>query len=213
MVPGGPLVHEPGAEGVGGFAEDEVEGAVVEVGEVGGEALGGAEGAADLFDGDVVAALRLDAGADGDSDEALEEGGPAVDGVIDFNGAELAVAPLAEVGGSVGDGETLGDGDGKEVVPCGVIFGEPAGGGVHDEPFFGVGLVAPGVEGCGGKGLGLCGFSLGYGVRLGGGLGVEKEGPEGGSGGDDDGGGCGVGVYGAVPGAEEVGGLVEALGF
>ncbi len=122
LVPGGPLVHEPGAEGVGGLAEDEVEGAVVQVGEVGGEALGGAEGAADLFDGDVVAALRLDAGADGDSDEALEERGAAVDGVIDLDGMELAVVPLAEVGGGVGGGETLGDGDGEEVVPCGVRF-------------------------------------------------------------------------------------------
>ena len=109
MIPGGPLVHEPWAEGVGGFAEDQVEGAVVEVGEVGGEALGGAEGVADLLDGDVVAALRLDAGADGDSDEALEERRLAVDGVIDLDGAELAVAPLAEVGGGVGDGEALFD--------------------------------------------------------------------------------------------------------
>ena len=117
MISGGLLVHESWAEGVGGFAEDEVEGAVVEVGEIGSGALGGAEGAADLFDGDVVAALRLDAGADGDSDEALQEGGLAVDGVIDFNGVELAVAPLAEIGGCLGEGETLGDGGGEEVVP------------------------------------------------------------------------------------------------
>ena len=74
VIPGGPLVHEPGAEGVGGLAEDQVEGAVVEVGQVGGEALGGTEGAAYLFDGNVVAALGLDAGADGDADEALEYG-------------------------------------------------------------------------------------------------------------------------------------------
>ncbi len=105
MVPGGPLVHEPGAERVAGLAEDEVEGGVVEVGEVGGEALGGAEGAADLFDGGVVAALGLDAGAGGDSDEALEEWGLAVDGVFDVDGVELAVAPVAEVGGGVGDAE------------------------------------------------------------------------------------------------------------
>ncbi len=42
---------------------------------------------------------------------------------------------------------------------------------------------------------------------------VEEKGPEGGAGGDDDGGSCGVGVDVAVPGAEEVGGLVEALGL
>ncbi len=62
-----------GLAGFDGFAEDQVERAVVEVGEVGGEALGGAEGAADLFDGGVVAALGLDAGAGGEADEALEE--------------------------------------------------------------------------------------------------------------------------------------------
>src|ERR1700679_2240422 len=145
--------------GVGGggvgcvLDEGQGEGALVEVGEVGGESLGGAEGAADLFDGDVVAALGLDAGASGDSDEALEEGGLAVDGVFDFYGAELAVAPGAEVGGGVGDAETVGDGGGEEVVPCGEVFGEPAGWSVHDKPLFCVGFVVPGVEGCGGEGF------------------------------------------------------------
>ena len=69
MVPGGELVHEPGADGVAGLAEDDVEGGVVEVAEVGGEALGGAEGAADLFDGGAVAGLGLEAGAGGDADD------------------------------------------------------------------------------------------------------------------------------------------------
>jgi len=59
------------AHGISGFSEDEVEGAVVEVGEVSSKTLGGAKGAAYLFHGDVVAALRLDAGAGGDADEAL----------------------------------------------------------------------------------------------------------------------------------------------
>ena len=152
VVPGGPLIHEPGADGICGFAENQVEGAVVEVGEVGGEALGGSEAAAYLFDGSVVAALGLDASAGWDGDEALEERGLAVDGVLDFNGVELAVAPFAEVGGGAGDAEAVDDGGGEEVVPCGVVFGEPAGGGVHDEPLFGVGFVAPGVEGRGGEG-------------------------------------------------------------
>ena len=57
----------PGAGWVSGLAEDEVQGGVVEVGEVGGETLGGAEGAAYLLDGGSVSALRLDAGAGGES--------------------------------------------------------------------------------------------------------------------------------------------------
>ena len=44
-------------------------------------------------------------------------------------------------------------------------------------------------------------------------MGIEQERPEGGAGGVHDGGCGGVGVYVAVPVAEEVGGLVEALVF
>ena len=92
VIPGGPLIHKPRACWVAGLAEDEVEGAGVEVGEVGGEALGGAEGAADLFDGGVVAALGLDACSGGEADEALEDRGLAVDGVLDVDGVEVAVS-------------------------------------------------------------------------------------------------------------------------
>jgi len=74
VVPGGELVHEPGAEGVAGLAEDEVQGGVVEVAEVYGEAFGGAEGSADLFDGGRVAALGVGAGAGGYSEDAADEG-------------------------------------------------------------------------------------------------------------------------------------------
>ena len=108
FVPGGPLVHEPGAGGVAGLAEDEVEGGVVEVGEVGGEALGGTEGAAYLFDGGGVAALRLGAGSGGDADEALEQWGLREDGVLDVDGMGFAVLPLAEIEGGVGVEEALG---------------------------------------------------------------------------------------------------------
>src|SRR6516165_1197556 len=75
VVPSGPLVEEPGASWVAGFAEHEVEGGVVEVGEVGGEALGGAEGSADLLYGAGVSALRLYAGADGEADERAKDRG------------------------------------------------------------------------------------------------------------------------------------------
>ncbi len=92
----------------------------------------------------------------------------AVDGVFDVDGAELAVVPLGEVGGGVSEAEALSDGGGEKVVPCGVVFGEPAGGGVHDEPLFGVDLVAPGVEGCGGEGWFLLILvGVGLGIRVG----------------------------------------------
>ena len=70
----------------------------------------------------------------------------AEDGMLDVDGVGLAVAPLAEVEGGVGFDEAVVDGGGEEVVPVGVVRGEPAGGGVHDELLFGVGLFAPGVE-------------------------------------------------------------------
>ena len=146
VVPDGPLAHEPGAGGVSGLAEDDVEGAVVEVGEVGGEAFGGAEAAAYLLDGGVVASLRLDAGAGGSADEELQQGRLVEDGVLDVDGIGLTVAPFRKVGGGVGAVEALADGGGEEVVPGGVFGGEPAGGSVHDEPLFGVGLLVPDVE-------------------------------------------------------------------
>ena len=196
MVPGGPLVQEPLAEGVSRLAEDDVEGGLVEVSEVGSEAFGGAEGAADLFDGGAVAGLRLDAGADGDSDDAADEGREGEDGVLDVYGVLLTVGPGGEVVGGVGFGEGLGDGGGEEVVPGGVFFGEPAGGGMHDDLLFGVGFGAPGVELPGGAEAGR-----------------EDDGPEGVADRVDDGGGGGVDVDVAVPVAEDVCGLVEALGF
>src|SRR5665213_1648519 len=73
FVPGWPLVHEPGAGWVAGLAEDDIESGVIEIGEVGGEALGGAEGAANLLDSGGVAALRLGSGSSGHADETLEQ--------------------------------------------------------------------------------------------------------------------------------------------
>ena len=102
VVPGGPLIHEPGAGGVAGLAEDYVEGGVVEVGEVGGEALGGAEVAADLFDGGGVAGLGLGAGAGGDADDGGDKGREGVEGTLDIDGMKRAILPLGEVGGGVG---------------------------------------------------------------------------------------------------------------
>ena len=47
---------------------------------------------------------------------------------------------ICEVEGGVGIEEAVADGCGEELVPVGVVGGEPAGGGVHDELLFGVGL-------------------------------------------------------------------------
>ena len=157
VIPDGPLVHEPGAGGVAGLAEDDVQGAVVEVGEVGGEALGGTEAAGDLLDGGVVAALRLRAGADGLAYEELKDRGLAEDGVFDVDGIGVSVAPFTDVQWRAGAAETFGYGGRQEVVPCGVFGGKPAGGSVHDEPLLGVGLFSPDVElgGIVGVGCGL----------------------------------------------------------
>ncbi len=204
------MVEEPEARWVSGLAEDQVEGGVVEVGEVGSEAFGWAEGAVYLFDGGAVSALRLDAGANGELNDALEYGREDVDRVLDVDGVGFAVLPAGEVGGGVGFVEAAVDGGGEEFVPVGVRGGQPACGGMHDELLGDVGFFAPGVElpDWGGWGAGVR-------VVVGGGaeFWCEDEGPEGVAGGIDDGGGRGVGAYVAVPVAEEVGGLVEASVF
>ena len=128
---------------------------MIEVGEVGGEAFGGAEAAANLLDGGVVAALQMRAGAGGAADEELENGRLAEDGVLDVDWVDFAVVPVFEVEGCVGVVEALDYSGGEEVVPCGVFGGEPASGSMHDEPLFGVGLFAPDVEQ--GGVVGVCG--------------------------------------------------------
>ena len=65
LEPGVELVEEVGAGGVAGFAGGEVGVGVVGIGEVGGEALAGAEVEAGGFDGGVVAAVGVEAGAGG----------------------------------------------------------------------------------------------------------------------------------------------------
>ena len=92
VIPGGPLVHEPGAERVGGLAENKIEGAVVEVGEVGDEALGGTEGAAYLLDGEPASGLIVQAGPA----PAANERQAAEHGMFDVDGRELAPSPLRE---------------------------------------------------------------------------------------------------------------------
>ena len=72
FVPGGPLVHEPRAGGIAGFAENDVQSGVGEVREVGGESLGRAEAAAHLFNRGAIAALRLRAGSGGNADQVSE---------------------------------------------------------------------------------------------------------------------------------------------
>src|SRR5580700_9344636 len=82
VVPGRPLVHEPSAQRIRRFAEDKVQRAVVEIGEVGGEALGWTKAAAYLLDRDVIATLRLQPRAGGHAEDALKNGRLAVDGVL-----------------------------------------------------------------------------------------------------------------------------------
>ena len=86
-----------GERGVGGLAGDEVEGGGVPVAGGGGEALGGAEGVADLADGGGVAGLGDGAGADWGAEERVDERGGGEDGVIDLDGVVWAVAEAGEV--------------------------------------------------------------------------------------------------------------------
>ena len=64
-----PLIAEVGAVGVAALAKDNVLGRPVDVAPVHGEALRRAQGAADLFHGSAVAALRLGPGSGDAADE------------------------------------------------------------------------------------------------------------------------------------------------
>ena len=94
VVPGGPLIHEPRTHGVGGFAEDEVEGALVEVGEVGGEASEGPKLWPTCLTVTSSPLWGWMPGLVGTPMRRWRRGGLAVDGVFDDEGAELAVVPL-----------------------------------------------------------------------------------------------------------------------
>lgn len=154
--PGGELVAEPGAEGIARLSEGKDEGAGVGVCEVGGEALGGAEGATGLADREAVAGLRMEAGAGGKAGEAAEDGELGEERKLDLDGVGLAAGPFAEDGGGVGVEEALVDGGGEEIVPGGEGGGEPAGGGVGDDLLEGEVALAPGVEVGGVSGGGRC---------------------------------------------------------
>ncbi len=120
--------------------------------------------------------------------------------MLDVYGVGLAVGPLGEVLGGVGFGEGLVDGACEEIVPFGVFVGEPAGRGVEDDLLLGVGLFAPDVD--------LREFG---GVEAG--ARGEEHGPEDGAGSVYDVGGRAGDVDEAVPLAENVSGLMEALGI
>ena len=80
------LVEEVGAGGVAGFAGGDVGVGVVGVGEVGGEALAGAEVEACRFDCRRVAAVGMEAGAGGYAEQRADRGVAAEDGVSDVDG-------------------------------------------------------------------------------------------------------------------------------
>src|SRR5665213_3838889 len=117
--------------------------------------------------------------------------------MLDVDGMRLAVLPFAEVEGSVGLKESLHDGCGKKLVPVGVMGRKPVGGGVHDDLFFGVGLLVPGIE-------------LGAVARMRAEVRIEQQRPERGASGIDDGRCRSVDVYVAVPFTQDVGGLADA---
>src|SRR5580704_6403675 len=93
FVPGLPLVHVVGAEEISGLSGYGVQSGLVEVGKVGGVALGGAEEAVDLFDGHTVAGLIMAAG----TGPAADDGQTTENGMLDVKRSECAPAPLTEI--------------------------------------------------------------------------------------------------------------------
>lgn len=146
VVPGGPLIHEPGAGWIAGFPEDDVQGGVIEVGEVDGEAFGRTEGAAHLLDGAVVAALRLHAGSGAQGDQVVKQARLVVDGMLDIDWVGGAVLPLAEVEGRLLIAQAAIDDGGQELVPVCVAARQPARRGVHDDLLGCVALLSPRIK-------------------------------------------------------------------
>ena len=106
---------------------------VVGVGEVGGEALAGAEVEACRFDCRRVAAVGMEAGAGGDAEQRADGGVAAEDGVSDVDRVPGTVGERGEIARGVEEVEAALDGGGEEVVPVGKGVREPAGGGVLED--------------------------------------------------------------------------------
>src|SRR5260221_13026776 len=78
VVPDVPVVHVVRAEGLAGFTFDEIEGGVVQVGEVHRHTLGRTKATAHLFDGVTSARLRVCPGT-GSACMAMQKGKSAED--------------------------------------------------------------------------------------------------------------------------------------
>src|SRR5579872_926428 len=98
VIPSGPLVQIVGAEKIARLASDDVEGGIVEVGEIDGGALGGAEVASHSLDSVAVTRLGMEAG----SGPAAQDGYGAEDGMIDLDGVQVTPMPGREMRRSVG---------------------------------------------------------------------------------------------------------------
>ncbi len=150
----------------------------------------------------------MGAGTGGDAEEVVEKGVGREDRVFDVYGVTGAIVPVGEVRGGVGFVESVFERGGEEVVPVGEAGWKPAVGGVLQELFEGNGLLGPVVEG---EDVLRRGFLV-QGFVVGGDFGEQEHGPDFGARGGDDGRCGGVDGDFAVPGAEDVGRLVETLG-
>src|SRR6476660_9716717 len=92
VIPGVPVVHVMRAEGLSGFAQHQVEGGGVEVGEVDGHSFTRAKAASDLLDGVAAARLRLPAWSD-DAGMAVQDGKPAEYRMDDLHRILFAILP------------------------------------------------------------------------------------------------------------------------
>jgi len=90
FVPGFPLIHVIRTEEIAALPGDCVQRRLIEIGEIGGVTLGGAEGAVHLFDGETAPGLIVQAGTGPSADERKT----AQDRVIDVDGSEFPPSPL-----------------------------------------------------------------------------------------------------------------------
>ena len=146
VAPDGPLVQEVRTGEVARLSEDEIERAAIGIGEVRGEALGGAERTPQLQNRAGVAGLRCFAGSGPYSRrEGAQQRRSGDQRMLDSDGDKLAVAPFTQVGGSMCRDQPLVDRGDEQVIPRGEFRREPARGLMQDELLLGKVFLAPGI--------------------------------------------------------------------
>src|SRR5262249_12605220 len=121
LIPGLPLVHVIGAEGIAGLSSNCVERRSVKIGEVNCEAPRLPESASDLLYGVAGTRLRMEAG----TGPTPDEWDLAEHGVVDVDGRMLAPTPFAQVFRRFRVGDGSFDGSGEKSIVAFVFFWQP----------------------------------------------------------------------------------------